>query len=104
MRRFWTLLPAAATGVGVGYNTAQLVFAAFAPDINNALFDLMAGSSSTPADGGGGGAPPPLYAYAAPAIWVYVGWLATALAFVGVYYGARSGALARISYIRDERF
>lgn len=84
------------TGFGLSYNLAQLIFAAFAPNIANSLREAFAGGvpegeTSTLVD-------------AAPAIWLYVGLLSSSAAVAGVYCALQSGTLKTVSTLREERF
>ena len=58
------------TGLGLAYNSAQLVFAAFAPNVENALWAATGWT-------------------AAPAIWNYVGALCTAGALLYIFANGR---------------
>ena len=78
-----------ATGFNFGYGLSQLAFAAFAPNISNAVWVALA--QGTPAGSHA------LLIDASPAVWTYVGLLSAAAGLVGVWYAVRIGAVARLS-------
>jgi len=86
-----------ATGVGIAINGAQLIFAAAAPVINNVMWEALEARPHN-------GFHTIFLDSLAPAIWLYVGVLASATGLCGVAWAARRGSLRTVSYLRVERF
>lgn len=74
----------------------MLVWAAPAPIIETATWDMMGGgnasTSSLAVDGGG------------PAIWNFLGIVASGAGLLVLRRAVRTGAVERVSYLRDEHF
>lgn len=88
-----------ATAVGLSMNMAQLCFAAPAPVINNVMWEALAAAHR-----GRGRRGWIFLDSVSPAIWLYVGVLASAVALVGVSCAVRRRTLRTVSYLREERF
>ena len=84
-----------ATGYGLSYNLAQLLFAAFAPIINNHLWSAVSGDTPSGAHA--------LLKDTAPVIWTYLSLVCSAGALVAAYCALGAGKLERLSCLREER-
>ena len=84
-----------ATGFGLTYNSAMLVFAAPAPLVSNALYEHISAGVPDPQN---------LVINTVPAIVTSFGIVASVASLLWLYVSLRSGALTTASHVRDEHF
>ena len=82
------------SGFGLAYNLSMMIFAAFAPNINDAMFGALS-------KGGFSGSHPAIL-NATPCFWYTVALFSGTIGLYGLYEAVRTGVLSRVSTIREE--